>query len=128
MRRAGRPGWAGRVGLDAEGVGIRDGKAVRDVAGRNRVITAMCVVGAAVAFFLDVYELAIGRHLAVLAGQASAVEGRESEQPNEIAHNKLRGLLAKQAVCPIASCEYLDAGRAKSTHKMTVDWIGRPED
>ena len=55
------------------------------------MIAAMAAVTAAVPFFLDVHELAIGRHFAVCAGKATAVERRESEQTNEIAHNNSVG-------------------------------------
>jgi hypothetical protein len=90
--RAGTPGWWGRRVLGADGVGRRDPEAVRHVARGERVIATVAVMAAAVPFFLDVHQLAISRQLAVLSSEAPAVEGRESEQSNEITHRrKLRG-------------------------------------
>jgi hypothetical protein len=50
------------------------------------VIAPVSVTAAGLSLFFDVPDLAAGRHLAVLADDASASEGGEAEKPNEAHH------------------------------------------
>src|SRR3954469_8758065 len=53
---------------------------------RNRVVAAMTVAPAGVAFLFDVVHFAARCHLAGLADDAAASEGREAEKSDEAHH------------------------------------------
>jgi hypothetical protein len=51
----------------------------------------MTMAGASAALFFDVGHFAAGRHLAILADNAAAIESGEAKQPNET-HSDLRAM------------------------------------
>ena len=78
----GRPA-GGLRRFSREGEGRRGGDGEID---GNRVVAAMAVASAGVALLFDVVHFAARRHLAVLADDTAAREGRETEKPNETHH------------------------------------------